>query len=318
MSVVNKSAKKTVSRSNVAPGKARETATVAKEAIVRAGETGEARRRAKLERDAERMQERMFYQAVGLGELVNAARLFTPRHYEEVVEERVHERLCGYPLCNKEPRSNLPPLKILSSRLVSTDDMRRYCSNNCMTSSRYYAGQLDEEPAWAKAVGNQDASGGKVDVVPLGVDLKTHLASLPPADPLRAYISSLISSVPRPDPPPPNPSSSPLPQTPLAILERTTPDGHVSNIPSPNAHDILEGHRPFVGGGTGGRSDQRESTSAFKFRSKSAQLPRMRTPDSDDEDEESDAIQRPWQSVADPRTTKGQPSHSNESKSSCR
>jgi len=63
---------------------------------------------------------------------------FQPFHYYDVVDERVADGRCGFPLCDRELSLGD------SQKLHDADDTRKYCSSACVEKSQIYAHSLDE------------------------------------------------------------------------------------------------------------------------------------------------------------------------------
>lgn len=111
-----------------------------------------AEQRFKIEKLVFVWQEKLFSQARNSAPtLQRAATYLQPKTYEEVVEERVVQSWCGYPLCDNTPKTeDLQKYKIsLSQRKVyDQTELANYCSEGCYHKSKYYNMQLSEEPVW--------------------------------------------------------------------------------------------------------------------------------------------------------------------------
>ncbi|KAJ2708265.1 hypothetical protein FB645_000111 [Coemansia sp. IMI 203386] len=109
------------------------------------------RNRAQYDSLSLRWQEKL-YQTVSETTLEQAARYITPENYDSILEERESASLCGYPLCEKPPRTDLQRFHIsLSKRkMFDQEELRSYCSNRCMVGSRLYKHQLSEEPLYMR------------------------------------------------------------------------------------------------------------------------------------------------------------------------
>uniref|UniRef100_UPI00358F12C9 putative RNA polymerase II subunit B1 CTD phosphatase RPAP2 isoform X1 n=2 Tax=Myxine glutinosa TaxID=7769 RepID=UPI00358F12C9 len=73
----------------------------------------------------------------------------TPAHYDDVIEERALERLCGFPLCNRHLKNIAQQqFKIFTQRNKVYDITRRkrFCSNFCCGASQYFASQIPNGP----------------------------------------------------------------------------------------------------------------------------------------------------------------------------
>jgi hypothetical protein len=111
-----------------------------------------AQQRFKIEKLVFVWQEKLFSQAkISAHTLQRAATYLQPKTYEEIVEERVVQDWCGYPLCDNSPKAQeLQKYKIsLSQRKVyDQTELANYCSDGCYHKSKYYILQLSEEPVW--------------------------------------------------------------------------------------------------------------------------------------------------------------------------
>ena len=80
---------------------------------------------------------------------INEAKLwFQPRHYDEIVEERVNDGKCGYPRCHSalcKVIPSVPSLKInyTHKRLYEVDNSFKYCSEKCCKVSSVFVSQLE-------------------------------------------------------------------------------------------------------------------------------------------------------------------------------
>ncbi|KAI7905605.1 Rtr1/RPAP2 family-domain-containing protein [Cokeromyces recurvatus] len=109
-----------------------------------------AEHRLKIERLVFAWQEKLFSQPkIHVSILQRAATYLQPKTYAEVIEERVVQEWCGYPLCNQTPKT-LQKYKIsISQRKVyDQSELANYCSDACFHKSKYYNMQLSEEPVW--------------------------------------------------------------------------------------------------------------------------------------------------------------------------
>ncbi len=67
-----------------------------------------------------------------------------PRHYEEIVDERVTDGRCGYPLCNKSVKNSPGRSLRLASTSNTNSTLKNYCSHNCHIKGQKYHQTLDE------------------------------------------------------------------------------------------------------------------------------------------------------------------------------
>ena len=109
-----------------------------------------AQQRFKIEKLVFVWQEKLFSQAqVSPQTLQRASVYLQPKTFEEVIEERVVQEWCAYPLC-KSPPQQVQKYKIsLGHRKVfDQSELANYCSESCWHKGKYYIMQLSEEPVW--------------------------------------------------------------------------------------------------------------------------------------------------------------------------
>ncbi|VVB15209.1 unnamed protein product [Arabis nemorensis] len=82
-------------------------------------------------------------------QLIAARKLMSRLDYEDVVTERTIAKLCGYPLC----RTSLPSevsrrgkyrISLKEHRVYDLQETRKFCSADCLISSRAFSGSLQE------------------------------------------------------------------------------------------------------------------------------------------------------------------------------
>ncbi|KAG7106404.1 RNA polymerase II subunit B1 CTD phosphatase RTR1 like protein [Verticillium longisporum] len=85
-------------------------------------------------------------------------RLFQPGDFEDLIEERNANKLCGYTLCAKpKPQpSRGGPWKLMNVGskdfgIVDRKEMERWCSQDCKRRALYVKVQLSETAAWERA-----------------------------------------------------------------------------------------------------------------------------------------------------------------------
>lgn len=82
-------------------------------------------------------------------------RLFQPSDYDDLVEERNTNNLCGYTLCNKPRRRTGKggewTLNATSGGIVKRKDVESWCSQGCKRRALYVKVQLNETAAWERA-----------------------------------------------------------------------------------------------------------------------------------------------------------------------
>lgn len=86
---------------------------------------------------------------------------FQPSDYDALIEERNINRQCGYVLCPRQNRKQDTKAKyrILKSKdtgsdvlkIVPTQSLEKWCSDECGKRALYIKVQLNEEPAWTRA-----------------------------------------------------------------------------------------------------------------------------------------------------------------------
>lgn len=112
-----------------------------------------ALQRQKVQEQVFAWQEHLFTEdSVSAATLIKVARWLQPQTYDEIVEERSVQSMCGYPLCSNAPEEQESRYRIsLSQRKVFDQSERMsYCSLACLQKSRYYAMQLSEDPVWVR------------------------------------------------------------------------------------------------------------------------------------------------------------------------
>ncbi|KAL8719234.1 MAG: hypothetical protein Q9225_003742 [Loekoesia sp. 1 TL-2023] len=88
----------------------------------------------------------------------DALRTFQPSDYDALVEERNIDHKCGYVLCLRENRrqDSTGEYRIVTGRVetdfkvVKSNELERWCSDECGKMTLYLRVQLSEEPAWAR------------------------------------------------------------------------------------------------------------------------------------------------------------------------
>ncbi|EEY22143.1 DUF408 domain-containing protein [Verticillium alfalfae VaMs.102] len=85
-------------------------------------------------------------------------RLFQPGDFEDLIEERNANKLCGYTLCARpKPQSSRGgPWKLMNVGskdfgIVDRKEMERWCSQDCKRRALYVKVQLSETAAWERA-----------------------------------------------------------------------------------------------------------------------------------------------------------------------
>jgi hypothetical protein len=81
-------------------------------------------------------------------------RLFQPSDYDDLIEERNVNGLCGYVLCPKARRKTGPGGEwtlAASGQIVKRRDLEKWCSQKCARRALYVKVQLNETAAWERA-----------------------------------------------------------------------------------------------------------------------------------------------------------------------
>jgi RNA polymerase II-associated protein 2 len=80
-------------------------------------------------------------------------RLFQPTDYDDLIEERNINGLCGYALCG-QPRKRFAgggEWKLSNAGIVKKKDLEKWCSQDCARRALYVKVQLLETAAWERA-----------------------------------------------------------------------------------------------------------------------------------------------------------------------
>ncbi|KAH8172113.1 rtr1/RPAP2 family protein [Sarocladium implicatum] len=79
-------------------------------------------------------------------------RLFQPSDYDDLIEERNVNELCGYTLCGNERRTagRGGEWKISRGQIVKKKDLEMWCSPACAKRAMYVKVQLNETAAWER------------------------------------------------------------------------------------------------------------------------------------------------------------------------
>ncbi|KAF4122969.1 hypothetical protein GMORB2_6517 [Geosmithia morbida] len=81
-------------------------------------------------------------------------RLFQPSDYDDLIEERNVNGLCGYTLCGRPRRKSGPGGEwtiSASNQIVRRRDIEMWCSQRCARRALYVKVQLNETAAWERA-----------------------------------------------------------------------------------------------------------------------------------------------------------------------
>lgn len=100
---------------------------------------------------------------------------FRPRDFDELIKERNLADKCGYVFCPRGPRVDnakgksriLGKSSIQHFKIVDSDKIARWCSDDCALRAVHINFQLNEEPAWLRAQSSSP------QIVPLTGDITT-------------------------------------------------------------------------------------------------------------------------------------------------
>uniref|UniRef100_A0A3P8YSY9 RNA polymerase II subunit B1 CTD phosphatase RPAP2 homolog n=1 Tax=Esox lucius TaxID=8010 RepID=A0A3P8YSY9_ESOLU len=111
------------------------------------------RERVQLEKRAVQVVERLLDNNVNEDLLVECARLITPTHYKDVVEERSIVKLCGYPICSnrlgKVPTQQFK-ISTKTNKVYDITERKCFCSNYCYKASKSFELQIPKSPLWLR------------------------------------------------------------------------------------------------------------------------------------------------------------------------
>ncbi|KAJ1912659.1 hypothetical protein IWQ60_009566 [Tieghemiomyces parasiticus] len=130
--------------------------------------------------------------------LIQAAHYLTPQTFDEVIEERKAQNVCGYPLCGK-PCMNIPGqyrINLQQRKVYDVSELNRFCSKVCRAASKFYETQLSTDPLYIRSRNRL-------------ADLRKSTPQVTPAGNLfRDYVRALLDSLPSPIPPPAGPPAT--------------------------------------------------------------------------------------------------------------
>jgi hypothetical protein len=110
---------------------------------------------------------------------------FRPRDFDELIKERNLADKCGYVFCPRGPRVDntkgksriLGKSSIQNFKIVDTDKIARWCSDDCAFRAVHIKLQLIEEPAWLRAESSSP------QIIPLTGDITTASTQVPTKKP---------------------------------------------------------------------------------------------------------------------------------------
>ncbi|KAJ3018130.1 RNA polymerase II associated protein 2 [Thoreauomyces humboldtii] len=144
-------------------------------------------------------QQRLFDGAVSVPLLAEAAEHLTRTDYEEVVEERVSDKLCGYPLCAKPVIQTKGRYRISRKDLKVYDmtHLKSFCSAPCAAASDFFHEQLSDEPVYVRPTRSVP-----IEVVPVvftenGATLETTVTPISRDYLISLHVQSLLETLPK-------------------------------------------------------------------------------------------------------------------------
>ncbi|KAL0966694.1 hypothetical protein UPYG_G00298540 [Umbra pygmaea] len=109
--------------------------------------------RMELEKRAVQVVERLLDDSVAEDFLIDCARLITPTHYKDAVEERSIVKLCGYPICSntlvKVPTQQFR-ISTKTNKVYDITERKCFCSNFCYKASKSFELQISKSPLWLR------------------------------------------------------------------------------------------------------------------------------------------------------------------------
>ncbi|OAA76466.1 DUF408 domain protein [Akanthomyces lecanii RCEF 1005] len=183
-------------------------------------------------------------------------RLFQPSDYDDLIEERHVNGLCGYTLCPRPHRDYGPgggEWKITRSGIVRRKDLEQWCSPACARRALYVKVQLSETAAWERA-GMPDVRIDLLEEAQLSSDMDAatqQLANLQIEEQERQSRDAEALALERGDRPPGTVAAGEKQRVNVTLKEReTTQMPDVSNLSIGDADDhlLVEGHRTRLGG----------------------------------------------------------------------
>ncbi|XP_058453701.1 putative RNA polymerase II subunit B1 CTD phosphatase RPAP2 homolog [Malaya genurostris] len=74
-------------------------------------------------------------------------------HYDDVIEERAIQGICGYPLCSKHLTNVLKQKYVISlsnKKVYDITERKKFCSGECFKASNYIKSQMLTSPLWLR------------------------------------------------------------------------------------------------------------------------------------------------------------------------
>ncbi|KAJ6780929.1 hypothetical protein PWT90_06837 [Aphanocladium album] len=181
-------------------------------------------------------------------------RLFQPSDYDDLIEERNVNGLCGYTLCPRPHIQTGPGGEWTltgAGDIVKRKDVERWCSQACARRALYVKVQLNETAAWERA-GIPDIHIDLLDEDKLTSEMEKatrQLANLQIEEQARQNRDAEALALERGDLPPGSVAAGKQ-KVKVTLKERDTqmPDIKNLNIGEEDDHLLVEGHRARLGG----------------------------------------------------------------------
>ncbi|XWX01104.1 hypothetical protein V2A60_009129 [Cordyceps javanica] len=185
-------------------------------------------------------------------------RLFQPSDYDDLIEERHVNGLCGYTLCPRPHRDTGPggEWRITGAgHIVKRRDLERWCSQACARRALYVKVQLSEAAAWERA-GIPDIRIDLLDEARLRGDVDSaaqQLADMQIEEQARQGRDAAALALERGDRPPGSSGSSAAAgkqRVQVSLKERETQMPDIKNLrigENDDDHLLVEGHRVRLG-----------------------------------------------------------------------
>jgi RNA polymerase II-associated protein 2 len=192
----------------------------------------------------------------------SGVRLFQPGDYDDLIEERNAEGLCGYTLC---PKSRMRVAggewKIIGSNILPKKEVEKWCSQACAKRAMYVKVQLNETAAWERAgVGSIEIDLYEEPEQKLVKDMsKLHFHTQKDAARIARDLALERGDI---------SGENARPSVPVSVMEKTTV--HAAEEPTfgsysgNDGHLMLEGYKVKSGNGVQIAMTQRKDSTAFE------------------------------------------------------
>ena len=112
----------------------------------------EAQKRLALERCSRKAYEDLaLTEKVSQQMLVKLLMQIKAEQYNDVIEDRSAENICGLPTCGNElPQTKKQKFGIVNNRVYDLDERKKFCSSKCFSVSNLLKKQIPDAPLWAR------------------------------------------------------------------------------------------------------------------------------------------------------------------------